>query len=977
MKVSSVVRWAVLASVMLLFCGLAIGETHAPPLRLAVIAEGGSAECRNLADLLQVELSKRDDLELVEREEIDRVLAEQALTASGLVAESARIQLGAILKAKGLLFVGQTNPTNGVFQVRLVETTHGFVAGFIVHEATTPLSQTQAAVDRATANLSLPPDEQVGVSMLVINNGLPRNLKTRPIVQEFMEGIEQRVMVELASMPGTLILERRKLDDVAREDDLTGKASSFMAGTLLIDGGLNPAADLTAEKDDPPIVLTLRLRNLATGTTKIVKVEGGLLSLRSLEQKALSDLVGVALEMRAEAGTGTLKAEVKILDDLVKRYQLSWASEAAFAIDASDKKRVRTHALMLSEQIENLPDDRARAITLAKVEVLCREHGISLTSLWSLRGTSEGTVLKYLKQPETFLDLELYRLLQPLRKTLLSEFERQALQVQSPLSFDTCVKWLPGIVALPSERRAHLQNWVQKLQANPKTSEDMKYFLSTYVLYVYRWKIEDLMRFRSSDDLVSRFHANRVLMRDERSRKARIEYSDAMMADLDAYLARTKGIDPSWRYLHTGSGVAVNGKRYTPNRWPSESLRDIYFYRPKLKELVQRKFFERMKSLLEEKDFRTIAVLDYDLMLSTIPERELFDWMTAIVEQKEQNWETFELIPDMKRWRAEILTRHPEFLKGNKLKERVLVSALTDGERLKKLMRPKEKAEREMTVLFQRILVDGDTLWVGLTSRPVDVLNGERQWFNLLGVLEIDLVDGHVKSERSRWFPGDTASFTTRFELGGMVRVGDYLAMLHPGVGVFAIPIRETDMAGGRLLGFEEGLPTQDNHASSGFSGSLVGMREGVCLGLKQWIVYWDFDTWKSRILLDVEDSATTLGYDDKAKYIRGLTSNSQTDEMWLNLAGSEVGIASNVRSFYCKGLSGNWEGIEKEDLPPPSEVDQKLDQARQLLKDAMVSDIREVAVWRDKIIVLYGSGSDTWKVSEFSPVENGGENEK
>jgi len=95
MKVSSVVRWAVLASVMLLFCGLAIGETHAPPLRLAVIAEGGSAECRNVADLLQVELSKREDLELVDRDEIDRVLAEQALTASGLVAESARIQLGA------------------------------------------------------------------------------------------------------------------------------------------------------------------------------------------------------------------------------------------------------------------------------------------------------------------------------------------------------------------------------------------------------------------------------------------------------------------------------------------------------------------------------------------------------------------------------------------------------------------------------------------------------------------------------------------------------------------------------------------------------------------------------------------------------------------------------------------------------------------------------------------------------------------
>ena len=43
----------------------------AEPVRLAVIAEGNSESCRNLADLLQVELSKREDLELVDREEID------------------------------------------------------------------------------------------------------------------------------------------------------------------------------------------------------------------------------------------------------------------------------------------------------------------------------------------------------------------------------------------------------------------------------------------------------------------------------------------------------------------------------------------------------------------------------------------------------------------------------------------------------------------------------------------------------------------------------------------------------------------------------------------------------------------------------------------------------------------------------------------------------------------------------------------
>ena len=162
-------------------------------------------------------------------------------------------------------------------------------------------------------------------------------------------------------------------------------------------------------------------------------------------------------------------------------------------------------------------------------------------------------------------------------------------------------------------------------------------------------------------------------------------------------------------------------------------------------------------------------------------------------------------------------------------------------------------------------------------------------------------------------------------------------------------------------------------------------MRRGICLGLKQWIVYWDFETWKSRIILDVEDSEAIPGYGDRGKYILGLSSDPLTDAMWLNLGviyrvektSRSVSTAADPKTFYRRELAGSWEEIEKENLPPPSEVDQKLDQARQLLKDAKVSDIREVAVWRDKIIVLYGSGSDTWKVSEFSPVENGGENEK
>ena len=42
-----------------------------------------------------------------------------------------------------------------------------------------------------------------------------------------------------------------------------------------------------------------------------------------------------------------------------------------------------------------------------------------------------------------------------------------------------------------------------------------------------------------------------------------------------------------------------------------------------------------------------------------------------------------------------------------------------------------------------------------------------------------------------------------------------------------------------------------------------------------------------------------------------------------------------------------------------------------------MVVDVRDVALWQDKIIVLYGPDDDNLKISMFSSVEDGGVNEK
>ena len=64
---------------LLAVAALAAAQSHAGSVRLALIVESPGAAAA--ADVLTVELSKKDGLQLLERAEIDKVYREQALSA--------------------------------------------------------------------------------------------------------------------------------------------------------------------------------------------------------------------------------------------------------------------------------------------------------------------------------------------------------------------------------------------------------------------------------------------------------------------------------------------------------------------------------------------------------------------------------------------------------------------------------------------------------------------------------------------------------------------------------------------------------------------------------------------------------------------------------------------------------------------------------------------------------------------------------
>lgn len=108
-----------------LLCVLTV-SVYAQPVKLAVITSDKAQE--PFADLLTVELSSRQSVQLLERSEIDKVYREQGLSA----ANGDFIKIGRVLGADGLLLIGQGKEgTNQILVTRLVAVKPGVVLGVV------------------------------------------------------------------------------------------------------------------------------------------------------------------------------------------------------------------------------------------------------------------------------------------------------------------------------------------------------------------------------------------------------------------------------------------------------------------------------------------------------------------------------------------------------------------------------------------------------------------------------------------------------------------------------------------------------------------------------------------------------------------------------------------------------------------------------------------------------------------------------
>jgi len=79
-------------------------------IKLALIADRALDLYKSpLASLLEVRLSQREGIQLLERTQIDKILQEQKLSVAGLVEREQLIKVGRLLRADGLLLLSIEN----------------------------------------------------------------------------------------------------------------------------------------------------------------------------------------------------------------------------------------------------------------------------------------------------------------------------------------------------------------------------------------------------------------------------------------------------------------------------------------------------------------------------------------------------------------------------------------------------------------------------------------------------------------------------------------------------------------------------------------------------------------------------------------------------------------------------------------------------------------------------------------------------
>jgi hypothetical protein len=196
---------------------------------------------RALADLLAVELSSWDNVQLVERERIDGVLAELRLNASGLVNPERAARFGQLTRADALALIDVPSENNKAkaVRLRLVDTRTSIRLLDVLLPAGDLEAEVAAMRDElksASATLAVPPDKLRLIGLVPIASGEPGEF-----LKPFCQTLTTLVEVGLQQNPRLVVVERSELKRLTAEANLSGLPLDIRASSRLLEASIRRA----------------------------------------------------------------------------------------------------------------------------------------------------------------------------------------------------------------------------------------------------------------------------------------------------------------------------------------------------------------------------------------------------------------------------------------------------------------------------------------------------------------------------------------------------------------------------------------------------------------------------------------------------------------------------------------------------------------------------------------------------------------
>jgi TolB-like protein len=212
-------------------CALRLPAQTNPPARLALVAE--SPEAASVADVLTAEFSSHTNLQLLERQEIEKVYREQSLAAGN----RDYLKLGQLLGADGLLLLETVKDgTNQSLNIRLVAVKPGVV--LIAGKLPWPMKSVPEwspifarHLDVFLPKLTVLVQDAIPISVVNLRSAVASGE-----AQETERQLKLLTIQRLSQERQLFVLERQKMQLLSEEKALKVDDSAFWNGRYLLEG---------------------------------------------------------------------------------------------------------------------------------------------------------------------------------------------------------------------------------------------------------------------------------------------------------------------------------------------------------------------------------------------------------------------------------------------------------------------------------------------------------------------------------------------------------------------------------------------------------------------------------------------------------------------------------------------------------------------------------------------------------------------